>query len=165
MTNEKGTDMDMRRELRELPRPDTSGPAPWEPKSPAIMIDLLGRPFRPEVVQQRKIGGGRSVAYVSVDAVIERLNKATNGWDFRIVSRDREVMQLNRWNEQTRRSEPRDVPVSIVVGEIEIPELGRRQALGVQALDDGAGEDLLKGAASDSLKKCASLFGVPISGS
>lgn len=128
------------------------------------ILELLGRRFRPEVVQQRKIGGGRTVPYLPVAAVIERLNKACNTWHFRIVSRDRELMQLNRWNEQTRRSEPRDVPVSIVVGELEIPELGKRQAIGVQALDDGSGEDLLKGAASDSLKKCASLFGVSVDG-
>lgn len=67
-------------------------------------------------------------------------------------------------NEDTRQSEPRDVPVSVVVGELEIPELGNRQALGVQALDSGSGEDLVKGAGSDSLKKCASLFGVPLEG-
>lgn len=137
---------------------------PTGERSPEEILDLLGRRFRPEAIQQRKIGGGRQVPYLPVPAVIERLNKACNTWSFRIVSRDRELMQLNRWNEQTRRSEPRDIPVSIVVGELEIPELGKRQAIGVQALDDGSGEDLLKGAASDSLKKCASLFGVSVDG-
>ncbi len=127
------------------------------------ILDLLGRRFRPEVVQTRKIGG-RQVSYLPVSAVTERLNKACNSWNFRIVSRDRELMQLNRWNEATRRSEPREVQVSIVVGELTIPELGTRQAIGVQALDDGSGEDLIKGAASDSLKKCASLFGVSVDG-
>lgn len=127
------------------------------------IMDLLGRRFRPEVIQQRKIGG-RQVAYVPVSAVIERLNRACNTWNFRVVSREREVMQLNRWDSTTRKSEPREVAVSTVVGELEIPELGRRQAIGVQALDDGSGEDLLKGGASDSLKKCASLFGVRIEG-
>jgi hypothetical protein len=137
---------------------------PTGERSPEEILDLLGRRFRPEAIQQRKICGGRQVPYLPVSAVIERLNKACNTWNFRIVSRDRELMQLNRFNEQTRRSEPRDVPVSIVVGELEIPELGKRQAIGVQALDDGSGEDLLKGAASDSLKKCASLFGVSVDG-
>ncbi len=127
------------------------------------MLDLLSRRFRPEVIQERKIGG-RQVAYVPVGAVIDRLNRATNSWHFRIVSRDRETMVLNRWNESTRKSEPREVPVSVVIGELEIPELGTRQAMGVQALDDGSGEDLLKGAGSDALKKCASLFNVPLEG-
>jgi hypothetical protein len=138
--------------------------APTGERTAEEILELLGRRFRPEVIQQRKIGGGRTVPYLPVGAVIERLNKACNTWHFHIVSRDRELMQLSRWNEQTRRSEPRDVPVSIVVGELEIPELGKRQAIGVQALDDGSGEDLLKGAASDSLKKCASLFGVSVEG-
>ena len=88
------------------------------------------------------------------------MNRAANTWDFRIVSRDRETMVLNRWSDATRKSEPRDVMVSVVIGELTIPELGSRSAIGVQALDDGGGEDLLKGAVSDSLKKCAQLFGV-----
>lgn len=133
-------------------------------RTAAEILELLGRRFRPELVQQRKIGGGRQVAYVPVSAVIERLNRACNTWNFRIVSRERDMMLLNRWNDATRKSEPREVAVSVVVGELEIPELGARQAIGVQALDDGSGEDLLKGAASDALKKAASLFGVSIEG-
>jgi hypothetical protein len=142
---------------------DVQNLAPVGQRTTEDIIDLLGRRFRPEVVQQRKIGG-RDVSYVPVSAVIERLNRACNTWDFMIVSRHRETMVLNRWNEATRKSEPRDVMVSVVIGELTIPELGSRQALGVQALDDGSGEDLLKGAASDALKKCASLFGLPTDG-
>lgn len=56
------------------------------------------------------------------------------------------------------------MPVSAVVGELKIPELGTRQAMGVQALDGGSGEDLVKGTGSDALKKCRSLFGVPLAG-
>jgi recombination DNA repair RAD52 pathway protein len=136
---------------------------PAEQRTAEEILELLGRRFRPEVVQQRKIGG-RQVAYVPVAAVIERLNRACNTWNFRIVSRQTDVMLLNRWNAETRMSEPREVPVSVVIGELEIPELGARQAMGVQALDDGSGEDLLKGAGSDALKKAASMFGVSIEG-
>ncbi|MDQ3525426.1 MAG: RAD52 family DNA repair protein [Chloroflexota bacterium] len=142
---------------------DTEPLAPIGQRTADDVLDLLSRRFRPEVIQERKIGG-RQVAYVPVAAVIERLNRACNTWNFRIVSRDRETMVLNRWNQETRKAEPRDVPVSVVIGELTIPEIGTRQAIGVQALDDGSGEDLIKGAASDSLKKCASLFGVSIDG-
>ncbi len=142
---------------------DTEPLAPIGQRTADDVLDLLSRRFRPEVIQERKIGG-RQVAYVPVAAVIERLNRACNTWNFRIVSRDRETMVLNRWNQETRKAEPRDVPVSVVIGELTIPEIGTRQAIGVQALDDGSGEDLLKGAGSDSLKKCASLFGVSIDG-
>ena len=138
--------------------------APIGQRDPAQILDLLGRRFRPEAIQQRKVGGGRQVAYVPVDAVIERLNKACNTWHFRIVSRERDIMALPRWDQQARKSIPTDTTVVVIIGELEIPELGRREAIGVQALDDGSGEDLIKGAASDSLKKAASLFGIPIDG-
>lgn len=143
---------------------DTDTLVPTGQREPEMILDLLSRRFRPDVIQQRKIGGGRQVSYVPVSAVIERLNRACNAWHFRIVSRERDTMILNRWNADSRKSEPRDVSVSVVVGELEIPEIGTRQAIGVQALDDGSGEDLLKGAESDSLKKCASLFSVSIEG-
>lgn len=152
--------------VEQLKPVQAASPSPTTPtgeRTADEILDLLGRRFRPEVVQSRKIGG-RQVSYLPVAVVTERLNKACNSWNFRIVSRDRELMQLNRWNDSTRKSEPREVHVSIVVGELTIPELGTRQAIGVQALDDGSGEDLIKGAASDSLKKCASLFGVTIEG-
>ena len=139
--------------------------APIGERSPELILELLGRRFRPDAIKQRKVGGGRQVAYIPVEAVIERLNKACNTWNFRVVARERETMILNRWNDATRKSEPKDVQVSVVTGELEIPELGTRQAIGVQALDDGSGEDLLKGAGSDALKKCASLFGVRVEGS
>ncbi len=137
--------------------------APIGQRTAVDVLDLLSRRFRPELVQQRKIGG-RQVSYVSVSAVIERLNRACNSWHFRIVARERDTMILNRWNAETRKAEPREVSVSVVVGELTIPEIGTRQAIGVQTLDDGSGEDLLKGAASDALKKAASMFGVSIEG-
>lgn len=142
---------------------DTQNLAPIGSRDADTILELLGKRFRPEVVQSRTIGR-RQVPYVPVSAVIDRLNRACNTWHFRIVSRGTETMTLNRWNEETRQSEPRDVPVCVVVGELEIPELGTRQAMGVQALDNGSGEDLVKGAGSDALKKSASLFGVPLEG-
>ena len=53
-------------------------------RSAEEILDLLGRRFRPEVVQQRKIGGGRQVAYLPVSAVVDRLNRACNSWNFLI---------------------------------------------------------------------------------
>lgn len=142
---------------------DTETLVPVGQREPEMILDLLSRRFRPELIQQRKIGG-RQVSYVSVSAVIERLNRACNSWHFRIAARERDTMILNRWNAETRKAEPREVSVSVVVGELTIPEIGTRQAIGVQAVDDGSGDDLLKGAASDSLKKAASMFGVSIDG-
>jgi hypothetical protein len=132
-------------------------------RTSADVMSLLQRPFRPEVVRERKIAG-RQVKYVPVDAVVDRLNRACPIWNFRIVGSTWETMRLNRWNDDVKRYEISDVQVHVTVGELDIPGLGARQAQGVQAIDNGAGEDLLKGAASDALKKCASLFGVPVDG-
>jgi len=120
-------------------------------RSAEQIYELLGKPFKPEVIRSRRIAG-RDVNYVPVAAVIERLNRACNSWSFRIVSHETITMMLNR------RPEPRDVPVFVVTSELEIPELGIRQAIGVQAIDDGGGEDLLKGGSSDALKKAAQLL-------
>ena len=136
---------------------------PDPPETIGELLALLARPFRPDVIQQRKIGG-RQVSYVPVDAVIDRLNRACQAWSYRIVGTTWEKMWLNRWDESARKNIPTEVFVYVVTGELEIPGLGARQAQGVQAIDPGSGEDLLKGASSDALKKCATLFGVPVDG-
>jgi hypothetical protein len=41
-----------------------------------------------------------------------------------------------------------------------IPGLGTREHIGVQAVEERGGEDLVKGAITDALKKAATLFGV-----
>ncbi len=128
-------------------------------RSAAEIRQLLSRPFRPEVIRSRKIAG-RQIQYLTTAAVRERLNRAANTWSFRIVDRKFESLMLSRWNEELRKSEYREVQVYTVVGELEIPELGIRQAIGLQEMDEGSGADLLQGAASDALKKAARLFDV-----
>jgi len=128
-------------------------------RSAEQIYELLGKPFRPEVIRSRRIAG-KAVHYIPVSATIERLNKSCNSWSFRIVSHEMVAMKLNRWNDELKRSEPRAVDVFTAIGELTIPELGTRQGLGTQALDDGAGEDILKAAGSDALKRCAGLFGL-----
>jgi hypothetical protein len=134
-----------------------------ELRTTAEILGLLQRPFRSEVIKDRKIAG-RTIKYVPVEMVIDRLNRACLNWTYRITNTSWETMKLNRWNDKIQRSEVREVMVYVVTGELEIPGLGARQAQGVQAIDDGSGEDLIKGASSDALKKCATLFGVPVDG-
>jgi len=121
------------------------------------ILELLGKPFRPDVIRSRKIAG-KQVQYLPIAAVRERLTRACNTWSFRIVDRRFEPLMLSRWNEAHRKSEYREIQVYTVVGELDIPELGIRQAIGLQEMDEGSGADLLQGAASDALKKCAKLF-------
>jgi hypothetical protein len=124
-------------------------------RSPSDVLDLLAKPFRPEVIQTRRIGG-RECPYIPIGAVVNRLNKAAGDWTWRVVSVTTESMPL------VRKGELVDVPVVTVIGALEIPGLGVREGVGT-APSEGS-EDASKSAASDALKRAASLFGVPLSG-
>lgn len=108
-----------------------------------IDLNELTKPFPPEALEQRKGAGGRSFTYVSTPAVIRRLNRACgNRWDWRVLGHE--------WREN----------LLICWGELTIPGLGTRTGYGVQQINAGGGEDLIKGASSDAMKKAATLFGV-----
>jgi hypothetical protein len=110
-----------------------------------IDIDALTAPFPPEALEKREGGSGKFFTYIKTHAVINRLNHACGyQWDFRIIEQHFEAQVL------------------ICRGELTIPGLGTRAQVGVQKISPNGGEDLLKGAASDCLKKCATLFGVGI---
>lgn len=112
---------------------------------PKDIHDILRRPFPREAIKQRVIGGGRKADYVEGHAVILRLIEATcNQFDVRVVN-------LNLG----------DTLVTATV-ELTIPGLGTRQHIGVQKVNPNGGEDLVKGAVTDGLKKAATLFGVAL---
>lgn len=112
----------------------------------------LGKAFPPQAVKQRQGGGNRMLSYISGDTVIRRLNDVAKSWDFRIVS--------SEWT--TMRQRGAEVPMFMVTGELTIPGLGTRSGIGVQMINDNGGEDLVKGAQTDALKKAAVSFGVGI---
>lgn len=108
----------------------------------ARVADELCKPFPPQALKQRTIGGGKQATYVETETVIRRLNHATgHNWTFAIT-----------------RFEWRD-DLLIALGELTIPGMGTRTGTGVQRVQGNA-DDLVKGAASDALKKAATLFGV-----
>lgn len=112
-----------------------------------LVIDLekLTAPFPENALQQRQGGGGKLLTYVETHTVIHRLNDATgNCWDFKLTSLE---LTGDLW---------------VAQGELTIPGLGTRSGIGVQKVTEKGGEDLVKGAASDCLKKCATLFGVAL---
>lgn len=116
-----------------------------DPRTPAEMLEALGKPFPRSAIKQRQGGGGKALSYVETHTVINRLNSATNGdWTFHV----RDVQWRN--------------DLLMVLGELTIPGLGTRSGFGVQKVSDRGGEDLVKGASSDALKKCATLFGVAL---
>lgn len=112
-----------------------------------VNLDILTQPFPAQAIKQRTVGGGRSLSYVEGHTVIHRLNAATNyRWDMEVL--DLTSMAIG--------------PATVLRAHVRltIPGLGSREHVGVQAIADRAGEDLVKGAVTDALKKCATLFGV-----
>jgi len=110
---------------------------------------LLESEFSPDQIRQRNGNFGKTLDYIEGHSVIQRLNEAFEGsWSFEIISHD--------------------------ILDEEVVVLGKLSADGVlktqfgssaitRAKDDGGIVSLaddLKAAATDSLKKCATLLGV-----
>jgi hypothetical protein len=112
-------------------------------------LDTLTRPFPPEQVRQREGRGGKVLDYLETHAVITRLNEAFNGaWSFEVVSREvteGEVIVRGRLSAGGHVKE-----------QFGGSDIARHRESGkpVSIADD------LKAAASDALKKAATLFGV-----
>ena len=112
---------------------------------PEVDIAALTASFPPEALEQREGGNGRSFTYIKTHAVINRLNRACHyQWDWRIIEQHMEADLL------------------VCRGELTIPGLGTKAAVGVQEIRPGGGADLYKGASSDAMKKAATMFGVGI---
>ena len=112
-----------------------------------LQVDIaeLTKPFPPEALEQRAGANGKMLTYIKTHAVINRLNRACQyRWDWRIIEQHKEGELL------------------ICRGELTIPGLGTKAAVGVQEIRPNGGVDLWKGASSDALKKSATLFGVGI---
>lgn len=111
---------------------------------PHTILEKLGEPFPRNAIKSREGAGRKRFDYVEAHTVIHRLNTVAVAWDFRIVNVE--------WRSD----------LLIVQGELTIPGLGTRTGFGVQKVAPNAGEDLVKGASSDALKKAATLFGVAL---
>jgi hypothetical protein len=107
------------------------------------ITEKLMEPFPPQAIKTRQGGGSKRLSYVEGHTVIHRLIAATgNQFDLRVLSVDQKG----------------DLMTALV--ELTIPGLGSRQHMGVQKIAPNAGEDLVKGAITDAMKKAATLFGV-----
>lgn len=111
--------------------------------------EILERPFNKEQIKQRKGNFGDIIDYVETHAVIQRLNDAFDGqWSFEVLTQERDSSQV------------------IVLGRLSAEGVSKSQ-FGCSSITTNSktGEvislgDDYKAAASDALKKCASLFGV-----
>jgi hypothetical protein len=111
--------------------------------------NILETPFTPDQIKQRKGLWGKQLDYIEGHSVIHRLNDAFDSdWSFSVtehMSMDDEV---------------------IVVGRLRVNDVEKQQFGSSNITRDSStgkmlclGDDL-KGAATDALKKCASLLGV-----
>jgi hypothetical protein len=111
--------------------------------------ELLTRPFAPEQIRQRAGHHGKTVSYVDVTAVIQRLNEACDAWSFEIVSHQMEGDEV------------------IVLGKLTADGVVKTAFGGASITTDQQGRvvslaDDYKAASSDALKKAASLLGVAL---
>jgi ribosome-binding protein aMBF1 (putative translation factor) len=112
--------------------------------------DVLTRPFEAAQIRRRQGHHGKEVAYVDVAAVITRLNEAfEHEWTFEVTSHEIQENEV------------------IVVGRLTAGGITKMHFGGSSITLDREGRivsmaDDLKAAASDALKKCASLLGVAL---
>ncbi len=114
-----------------------------------ISLDILTRPFTPEQIRQREGRGGKMLDYLETHSVITRLNEAFAGqWSFEVLSHEiteTEAIVHGRLSAGGQ--------IKTAFGGSDIAR-HRETQKPVSIADD------LKSAASDSLKKAATLFGI-----
>ncbi len=106
------------------------------------LLAALSEKFPKAAIKQREGARGKQLDYLETHTVIHRLNSAAKTWDWKLT-------QLQQQGD-----------LLIAIGELTIPGLGTRTGIGVQKVSERGGEDLVKGASSDAMKKAATLFGV-----
>jgi hypothetical protein len=109
--------------------------------------DILTRPFAPEQIKQRQGQHGKMLNYIETRAVIARLNEGCDAWAFEIVKHEIVEDEV------------------IVVGKLVADGIIKMAFGGASITRDREGHivdlgDTHKSAASDALKKAASLLGV-----
>jgi hypothetical protein len=109
--------------------------------------EILRRPFPPELIKQREGQEGKMLSYLETHVVIERLNDGCDAWSFEVVQHQVYKLEV------------------VVVGKLTADGVIKMAFGGSAITFTHAGKvaslaDDLKAAASDALKKCASLLGV-----
>lgn len=137
---------------------------------------VLEEKLNPNWIKERK-QGNVTLSYIEGHTVIRLLNKAFNyQWNFEIISEEIVASQpkpITQYNPSTKRKEyvynpdgsikvEPQPPVVKVLGRLTVPGLGIKEQYGSKVLIGGATEQesAFKAAATDALKKCASMFGI-----
>lgn len=136
--------------------------------------NFIRRPLNPRWIQQRK-QGNTMLSYIGGHVVTHLLNNAFNyQWSFEILSKEivpslpkQRFTGYGRDRKAATDKEGNFIfdpqpPVIEVLGRLTVPGLGFREQYGSKIIIGGATEQehATKAAATDALKKCASLFGI-----
>ena len=110
---------------------------------------LLEQPFTTDQIKQREGGSGRAIDYIEGHSVIQRLNDAfESAWSFEIISHEIHQEEV------------------VVIGKLTAGTLAKSQFGSSRFTRNRDTKEIvsladdLKAAATDALKKCATLFGV-----
>jgi len=110
---------------------------------------LLEQPFSADQIKQREGGSGRAIDYIEGHSVIQRLNDAfESAWSFEIISHEIHQEEV------------------VVIGKLTAGDLAKSQFGSSRITRNRDTKEIvsladdLKAAATDALKKCATLFGV-----
>jgi len=110
---------------------------------------LLEQPFTADQIKQREGGSGRAIDYIEGHSVIQRLNDAfESAWSFEIISHEIHQEEV------------------VVIGKLTAGDLAKSQFGSSRITRNRDTKEIvsladdLKAAATDALKKCATLFGV-----
>lgn len=137
------------------------------PFSEINALNIIQTPTNPAWKKQR-VSSGKSLDYISGDTVTRLLNKAFRyRWSFYILEtrmvESQDKIQKSYNNEPPKPSIPQ-LPVVQVHGRLVVPGWGVREQWGAQPLSGGSDvqEHAFKSAATDAMKKCASMFGIAL---
>lgn len=126
----------------------------FTPNDPDDITSVLSKEFGIDDLKSRDGGRGGSLVYVDRYQAVKRVLEATgNKFDMWIGDPIFIPMKDRDGNERN---------VVAIKVTITIKGLGTREALGVQDLRDGSGEDLIKGAIADGFKVVMSYFGMAL---
>lgn len=128
-----------------------------------ITKDVITRAIPKKDIKERSAGYNKKLSYVSGATVINLLNEAFNyRWSF-VIKDVQTVASIPRRNKDGTLEE--QSPYVQVLGQLILPDLGIvKEQYGTKILLGGASEQegAAKAAATDALKKCATLVGIAL---
>jgi hypothetical protein len=130
-----------------------------------VATAVIQRKIDARLIKQRDAGGGKKLDYIAGSTVIRLLNEAFNyQWSFEIVEEVlvQSLPKFNKWAKKGEDPWEPQQPYIKVLGRLSVPGYGIKEQYGTKILLGGASEQegAAKSAATDALKKCATLLGI-----